>query len=746
MSDIAQATNADQNKSKTTPQAQGVAPYGPLIENLNRDEVAQLIAEDVNIRKEVDIKSLLTYLLGRIRLDKEFPPDDSELLEELLNKIEAKCINRSKAETHSKTETTKSEWNPSSSELIGLHTKFTASKKTEAESYGPWIRMTNVALAMLKTVELDLVEIKSISHDIISIRNDPKTLEYNHNATSVYLPQDEATPADWNKIAAKIELEEEKSKKPRAAKRGWEDVYYCCEHKRAAPTIRRVGLGISYLSQSSGSAKRPLGQESPDIQKSRKAAKKSSTSSPGQSSTPLSSSMTMASDATSLSVSDNTTSEFDDTFNQAAEYAIARLGAFQAVTHAIGSVREGNLFTIQWYDLQGVVSTYPIDIYDIANLPLYLAFLFIVQRFDTADWGMHPDFLSNPNGDTVITVDGKKFELGKKVLHKQWGIKGRSTSVIDCVEVGKPATRCVIKVAFPEETRHLEHNLIDEAKRRGAGDPRVEGHIPEYVAYREYKETSTSKIRRFLKLPSTGSRRLYSIVLIKFDGMIRELEGNQYWHVWWDCFDCHFALWKAGFRHRDISDSNLMYKKTTDSGKVVGVLSDFDLSSLETDEGRNTGRTGTFPFMARDLLTPEGLEGKIRHEYKHDAEAFFWVVYMNTALYPAKERHSDNAHVKQLIECMTGRVPAINLLQFKRSYIAYPSDHIATPSQRVCWTGFRRVAKIWKDLDPDEYSEEIPTTSAADIPRELYRLHAEVRQSHEANYPELGDAGRHGSL
>ncbi|CCA74664.1 hypothetical protein PIIN_08615 [Serendipita indica DSM 11827] len=338
MSDIAQATNADQNKSKTTPQAQGVAPYGPLIENLNRDEVAQLIAEDVNIRKEVDIKSLLTYLLGRIRLDKEFPPDDSELLEELLNKIEAKCINRSKAETHSKTETTKSEWNPSSSELIGLHTKFTASKKTEAESYGPWIRMTNVALAMLKTVELDLVEIKSISHDIISIRNDPKTLEYNHNATSVYLPQDEATPADWNKIAAKIELEEEKSKKPRAAKRGWEDVYYCCEHKRAAPTIRRVGLGISYLSQSSGSAKRPLGQESPDIQKSRKAAKKSSTSSPGQSSTPLSSSMTMASDATSLSVSDNTTSEFDDTFNQAAEYAIARLGAFQAVTHAIGSV------------------------------------------------------------------------------------------------------------------------------------------------------------------------------------------------------------------------------------------------------------------------------------------------------------------------------------------------------------------------------------------------------------------------
>ncbi|CCA74764.1 hypothetical protein PIIN_08722 [Serendipita indica DSM 11827] len=40
----------------------------------------------------------------------------------------------------------------------------------------PSIRMTNVTLALLKTVNLDSVDIKSLSYDIISIWNDPKTL------------------------------------------------------------------------------------------------------------------------------------------------------------------------------------------------------------------------------------------------------------------------------------------------------------------------------------------------------------------------------------------------------------------------------------------------------------------------------------------------------------------------------------------------------------------------------------------
>ena len=47
-------------------------------------------------------------------------------------------------------------------------------------------------------------------------------------------------------------------------------------------------------------------------------------------------------------------------------------------------------------------------------------------------------------------------------------------------------------------------------------------------------------------------------------------------------------------------------------GILIGVLNDYDLSSLASAQGRQGNeRTGTVPFMALDLLTPEGQGGEI---------------------------------------------------------------------------------------------------------------------------------------
>jgi len=60
---------------------------------------------------------------------------------------------------------------------------------------------------------------------------------------------------------------------------------------------------------------------------------------------------------------------------------------------------------------------------------------------------------------------------------------------------------------------------------------------------------------------------------------------------------------------------------------LMGVLNDFDLSSLVSAQGRQGNeRTGTVPFMALDLLTPEGQGGEIKHLYRHDLESFIWVL------------------------------------------------------------------------------------------------------------------------
>ena len=90
-----------------------------------------------------------------------------------------------------------------------------------------------------------------------------------------------------------------------------------------------------------------------------------------------------------------------------------------------------------------------------------------------------------------------------------------------------------------------------------------------------------------------------------------------------------------------------MYYKTKD-GTLMGVLNDYDLASLSTTTGpQGNERTGTVPFMALDLLTPEGQRGEIKHLYRHDLELFVWVLvwislrYRNGALLPDTSRPLD---------------------------------------------------------------------------------------------------------
>jgi hypothetical protein len=63
----------------------------------------------------------------------------------------------------------------------------------------------------------------------------------------------------------------------------------------------------------------------------------------------------------------------------------------------------------------------------------------------------------------------------------------------------------------------------------------------------------------------------------------------------------------------------------TSNGLIIGVLNDYDLSSMR-DTPTGTERRGTIPFMVVDLLTKEALQGKVAHLYRHDAESFIWVL------------------------------------------------------------------------------------------------------------------------
>ncbi len=74
-----------------------------------------------------------------------------------------------------------------------------------------------------------------------------------------------------------------------------------------------------------------------------------------------------------------------------------------------------------------------------------------------------------------------------------------------------------------------------------------------------------------------------------------------------------------------------MYSTHPTTGKISGILIDFDLATLRDDPPSIThGRTGTIPFMALDLANPDAFNGNIEHLYRHDFEAACWVLFWIT--------------------------------------------------------------------------------------------------------------------
>ena len=261
-------------------------------------------------------------------------------------------------------------------------------------------------------------------------------------------------------------------------------------------------------------------------------------------------------------------------------------------------------------------------------------------------------------------------------------------------EGGTKKNSFVIKFSSVEETRTPEHEVYKDIEAVAQKNHDVKGHVPELV------DTSPSVIRDALGVSTRGSRLPVGIVFKRLDGTIRDLSGAEYWKVYWETFLCefafshhisthylyflasgHYGLWTKGIYHRDISDGNLMYRKDITTGEVIGVLADFDLSSLKAKASRRTERTGTVPFMALNLLTTKGLAGEVEHDYGHEAEAFFWVGVYDTACY-------NNGHtVDSAVPAQWNSLGAIAMRKKKLVYLYDLDEHVATPSQKDVWKG-----------------------------------------------------------
>ncbi|KAG2125376.1 hypothetical protein DEU56DRAFT_825314 [Suillus clintonianus] len=175
------------------------------------------------------------------------------------------------------------------------------------------------------------------------------------------------------------------------------------------------------------------------------------------------------------------------------------------------------------------------------------------------------------------------------------------------------------------ENRTSEPEILEKVKEIAKVNQSVEGHISVLLCHEKFTNP-TSSIREALGFlePTIGSRVLYILVFPKLSP-ITKLRGDDLFNVWRQYILCHIALWKEGVFHRDISPGNMMWYRDK-LGKLMGVLNDYDLSSLKKALGpQGNERTGTVPFMALDLLTARAQRGEVTHRYRHDMESFVWV-------------------------------------------------------------------------------------------------------------------------
>ncbi|KDQ17196.1 hypothetical protein BOTBODRAFT_105865 [Botryobasidium botryosum FD-172 SS1] len=143
-------------------------------------------------------------------------------------------------------------------------------------------------------------------------------------------------------------------------------------------------------------------------------------------------------------------------------------------------------------------------------------------------------------------------------------------------------------------------------------------------------DTSRIRIRGLLGLSKDNYRdsQVSRLLVVSRLFPITALDPEPFWLRFWECYDCHYLLWRLGARHRDISPNNLMYNSDSE-----GILIDWDLATIAdtSDASLKTERTGTMPFMPLGLLADNGRHGELKHLYRHDSESFAWVLLWTLA-------------------------------------------------------------------------------------------------------------------
>ncbi|KAK0475749.1 hypothetical protein IW261DRAFT_1492684 [Armillaria novae-zelandiae] len=368
---------------------------------------------------------------------------------------------------------------------------------------------------------------------------------------------------------------------------------------------------------------------------------------------------------------------------QCAQYATQMLSSAGLRSHALVTLVDRDRLQLQYYDRSSIVVSQAIDIADKEERRLYIAMLIGCHRLKPPQHGIldiFPDPYIESYGQMkgkspVNLFNGLKMKLqdakGKDIIltlgdiiHRQRGLGGRNT----CVVCARSDTwnEVVVKISWPGIYRDSEKKLMDRAKAKAEemcpGDEThwVLGHLPEILHSQDFRfDKEDSPQKRLMELLikanyADGKTFIYEERVLRITVSerlfpITDLTNvKDIAQVFFDIFRSHHWLYEnAQILHRDMSLNNMMYRKRSKRNiRIRGVLNDFDLSSvIPLQEATSLHRTGTPPYMAHELLG----QSDIGHLYRHDVEAFYYVLLMLCCRYEIVWSPEGNA-MKELSE------------------------------------------------------------------------------------------------
>ncbi|KAL4255910.1 Protein kinase domain-containing protein [Pleurotus pulmonarius] len=339
---------------------------------------------------------------------------------------------------------------------------------------------------------------------------------------------------------------------------------------------------------------------------------------------------------------------------QCAGYALEMLShGFRR--HVLGFLATDGQIEFLYYDHSVVLRSSPFNFID--DLPQFQQIISHLGRMSFRDYGFYPevipatpDYMSdrlyrmeqkgrasilNTFDNLRLTLDdGTQLILGN-IVYQAHDLIGRGSLVVNVKPDNNTpkdwGSRIIVKLSWLPASRRPEHEILKEIEQTATrlSATWVSDHLPKVFHSQVYTAPDGIVASLLEKFDDYEERKLYLLVMEGLECIDLVKKCTELKIAYKQIVRCHRWVYEeAQILHRDISVKNLMFRRGKDD-RIQGVLNDFDLATpvAQLDNGPTSKqRTGTWPYLAIELLDPSTWLQPPRHLYRYDLESFFWVL------------------------------------------------------------------------------------------------------------------------